>query len=78
MDSIYRGPYRRVTSAADGSTEAAKKKASEQPAKRTGKQAHSSPFPYALPATLCRQIDLKPLRMVPDAEAKAYPPLLPG
>ena len=78
MDSIYRGPYRRVTSAADGSTEAAKKKASEQPAKLPRKQAHSSPFPYALAAALCRQIDLKPLRMVPDAEAMACPPLLPG
>ena len=78
MDSIYRGPYRRVTSAADGSTEAAKKKASEQPAKRTGKQAHSSPFPYALPVALCRQIDITPLRIMSDAEAMAYPPLLPG
>ena len=68
MDSVYRGAYRRVTSA---------KTASEQPGK-TRSQTHTSPSPYALPVALCRQIDLKPLRMVPDAEAKAYPPLLPG
>ena len=78
VDTVYRGAWRRVTSAADGSTEAAKKTASEQPAKLTRKQAHSSPFPYALPAELVRQIDFKPLHIVPDAEAKAYPPLLPG
>ena len=68
MESVYRGAYRRVTSA---------KTASEQPP-QTRSQAHVSPFPYALPVALCRQIDITPLRIMPDAEAMAYPPLLPG